>query len=324
MLGGMKRTHLVLATLAVVTLGFGARAAVGFAPTTHAVQRAALGTPTSAAAMEAVIDEPGPVTVESVVAADWAVSRAGLIDLDNPKARAAHLVDGDEPIVIQFHALRHPTRGLWLVDTGVERALRDDPKHSVLGATFLARFLHLDKLKVREDTASWLAAHHETPAGVLLTHLHLDHVSGMRDIPASTPVYVGRGEARSRAALHWFLRGPTDAALEGKGPLRELAFEPDPSGTFDGVIDLFGDRTVFAIWVPGHTAGSVAYLARTPKGPVLFTGDACHTAWGWKNDVEPGTFSEDRARNAVSLDRLEKLVKRHPHIDVRLGHQILR
>ena len=318
------RTKLwVLSGLGILTVGLAARAGVGFTPTTHATVPARLGTTSSSSAMEALVDQPGPVTVETVVGADWAVTRAGLINLKDPKAVAAGLKDGDEPIVVQFHALRHPSRGLFLVDTGIERALRDDPKHAATGDGVVAKVMHLEKLKVRTDTAGWLATQPDAPAGVLLTHLHLDHVSGMRDVPDATPVYVGPGEARSRTTLNYFVRPVTDKALDGKGALRELGFERDADGAFDGVLDLFGDGTVWAIWVPGHTAGSTAYLVRTPKGPVLLTGDACHTAWGWKNGVEPGTFSEDQPRSADSLARLHKLVERHPRIDVRLGHQAL-
>ncbi|HEY2367412.1 MAG TPA: hypothetical protein VGH87_13545, partial [Polyangiaceae bacterium] len=136
----------------------GTRAAIGFRPTAHGVEKASLGAPTTMEAMEALIDQPGPVTVETVVAADWAVTRAGLINLDDPKARAAGLKDGDEPIVIQFHAIHHPTRDrasgereeLFLVDTGVERAVRDDPKHSAIGSgAVVSKFMHLEKLKVK-------------------------------------------------------------------------------------------------------------------------------------------------------------------------------
>ena len=320
---GMKRMHIVSLGLGIVTIAAASRAAVGFRPTTHAVEAADLGVASSSDAMESVIDTPGPVTVETVVGADWAVTRAGLVNLDDPKARAAHLTDGDEPIVVQFHALHHPTRGTFLVDTGIERAIGVDPKKSAFGdALVVSKFMHLEKMKVRTDTATWIAAH-EKPAGVLLTHLHMDHVSGMRDVPNDVPVYMGPGETRERTTLNWFVRPMTDAALEGKGPLRELQFRSDPNDREAGVSDLFGDGTVWAIWVPGHTAGSVAYVARTPKGPVLFTGDACHTAWGWKNGVEPGTFSEDRQASRKSLERLEQLVARHPGMDVRLGHQSL-
>jgi glyoxylase-like metal-dependent hydrolase (beta-lactamase superfamily II) len=118
-------------------------------------------------------------------------------------------------------------------------------------------------------------------------------------------------------------RGVYDDALAGKAPLREIHFSPDPGGEFDGVIDVFGDGTFWALSVPGHTPGSIAYVARTPDGPVLLTGDACHTAWGWEHGVEPGTFSDDRPKSAESLQRLERFAAAHPKMQVRLGHQEL-
>lgn len=211
-----------------------------------------------------------------------------------------------------------------MIDTGIERAVRDDlPRAAVGRGAVVKRFMHIEKMKVRTDTATWLSNQHDAPAGVFLTHLHLDHVSGMRDVPNGAPVWVGPGEVEDKSAVNYFVKPVADAALEGKGALREWQFKADPSGAFDGVIDVFGDGTFWALWVPGHTAGSTAFVARTASGPVLFTGDACHTAWGWKNGVEPGTFSEDQPKSAVSLSRLEKLVERHPHIEVKPGHQLL-
>jgi glyoxylase-like metal-dependent hydrolase (beta-lactamase superfamily II) len=132
---------------------------------------------------------------------------------------------------------------------------------------------------------------------------------------------VGAGDAGDRSLMNLFERGVYDAALEGKGPLREIRFAPDPDGAFDGVLDVFGDGSFWAIWAPGHTPGTIAYLARTPAGPVLLVGDVSHTAWGWEHHVEPGSFSDDRAKGAESLDRLERFVARHPTIDVRFGHK---
>jgi N-acyl homoserine lactone hydrolase len=290
-------------------------------PTNHAAVPSPIGIARPSSALEAVVDVPGPVVVETVIGADWEAARSGLINLDDPKAREAKLVDGPEPIVILLHAIRHPTAGLYVVDTGVERAQRNDPKHAAWSG-FVANYMGVDKLRVRTDTASWTAAQKEPVKGVFLTHLHPDHVSGMRDVPNTAAVYTGAGESAERHLTNILVQPMVDAALEGKGDLREWRFTNDPDGAFDGVVDIFGDGTVWALQVPGHTDGSTAYLARTPNGPVLLTGDASHTIWGWDQGVEPGTFSSDVPRGRRSLEQLRAFVAKHPQIEVRVGHQV--
>ncbi len=195
----------------------------GCAATTHDTTPTALGVQRPAATLEAVVDQPGPVAVETVVAARWEVDRSGLINLDNPVAKAAGLKDGPEPIELFVHVIRHPTRGVYLIDSGVEHAFLADPDHALIHG-MLGGMAHLDKMKVRNDTQSILARAGAPVQGVLLTHLHLDHVLGLRDLPASVPVYVGAGDAADSSFMNLFERGVYDAALEGKGALREVTF----------------------------------------------------------------------------------------------------
>ena len=295
---------------------------VGCLATDHKVEPAKLGTASRTSAMLAVIDQPGPIAFETVASADWSVDRSGLINLDNAKAKAAGLKDGLEPIQLFFHAVEHPTKGLFIVDTGAERALRDDPEHAGLSG-MAANAFGVDRMKVKVPLADYLAKRGKPLAGVLLTHMHADHIAGTPDVPAGTPIYAGPHEATSRAFMNVFTQSLTDKLFAKQGPISELAFSPDPDQRFDGVIDLFGDGSLWALYVPGHTPGSVAYVARTTSGPVLMTGDTCHTAWGWNNDVEPGSFTTDRPANIESLARLRRLVREHPAIAVRLGHQSL-
>jgi N-acyl homoserine lactone hydrolase len=314
----LKNTARVLAALAACLALF---VAIGVRASDHPTRPSALGRPSSSAAMEALVDVPGPLTVETVVSAEWKVDRSGLLNLGHPAARAAGLRDGLEPIEIYLHVVRHPARGRFLIDTGVERALRGDPARAAIRGA-VADAMHAEHLRVRRDTASVVAA--EGPlAGVFLTHLHLDHIAGMPDIPRGTPLYAGPGETAQRFFLNAFVKATTDRELAGHAPIQEWRFARDPAGRFEGVVDVFGDGSLFALQVPGHTAGSTAYLARTTAGPVLFAGDTCHTAWGWRHGVEPGDFTRDRARNVESLRRLRALVAAHPRIAVRLGHQHL-
>jgi N-acyl homoserine lactone hydrolase len=295
-------------------------AAQGCVVSGHPAAEARWGKSASAADLEQTLDQPGPIEVTTIESADWQVPLEGLVNLDHPQARAAGLRDGEQPIVIYFHALRHPTRGLFIVDTGVEHRFRTDPEHALVGGV-LAKLAKIDTLRVKLDLGQWLAQQPEPLAGVFLTHLHLDHVMGLPDVPAGTPIFCGPGEARSHGFLNLFTRPITDRALEGHATLGEWQFQPDPARRFSGVLDVFGDGSLWALHVPGHTPGSTAYLVRTPRGPVLLAGDASHTAWGWDHAVEPGNFSKDVEQSARSLAQLEALVRRHPGIDVRLGHQ---
>ncbi len=306
----MKNT-LLLMTMVVLS---------GCAVTSHQTLASGLGTPKSTSDLVALLAEPGTVELETVNSADWAVELKGLVNLDHPRAKAAGLVDADEKIQVYFHVIRHPTRGVFIVDTGIETALRDAPEKSAMSGLIRSQ-MQMEKLKVHQPLGEWVAKEKKLE-GVFLTHLHPDHITGMADVPAGTTVYVGPGESTDSQFIYMFVRGSVNRSLEGKPPLNEWQFKADASGQFDGVLDVFGDGLVWAIWVPGHTPGSTAFLVRTPKGPVLITGDASHTRWGWDHDVEPGTFTGDAPRGAESFKKLRAFVAAHPEVSVRLGHQL--
>ncbi len=317
-----SRRRIALGLVALVLVPLAALLAFGWPASRHPTVAARLGVVRGARAMESVLDTPGPIAVETLVNGTWSVDRSGLVNLDHPAARAARYTDALEPIEIYAHVLRHPTRGVFLVDTGVDTALRDAPARSPLHG-LAAQAAHTERMAFRTMTGDWIRAQPSPPTGVFFTHLHLDHVLGARDVPHGVPLYAGEGELAWRAAENLFTQPITDEALAGHGPVQLLPFRADPDGVFEGVLDVFGDGSLWALRVPGHTPGSLALVARTPDGPVLFTGDTCHTAWGWTHGVEPGGFTHDHARNAASLRALRALAARHPRMIVRLGHQRL-
>lgn len=310
----------------------------GCSASTQPTRTAALGTPVSFARAEADLARPGPIRFERVSAADWAVARSGLINLDHPRARAAGLEDGLEPIEVFFYVLEHPKHGDYLVDSGIAQGFRAPGRHPDVSLA-VESVLDTETLDIHVTTAEWLATRPRPVSGVFLTHLHLDHVMGLPDVPESVRVYVGPGEAEARGFLNLFSRGTIDRMLARDTPLEVWPFagETRASGGVDvvdttgvadvvdvvDVVDVFGDGSLFALHVPGHTAGSMAFLVRSTTGPRLLVGDSSHTRWGWENGVEPGTFTADAARNAESLAILRALAARHPEIEVHLGHQRL-
>jgi N-acyl homoserine lactone hydrolase len=245
----------------------------------------------------------------------------GSLNLKDPKAMRAGLNDRTEPIQIYAHVLRHPTHGLFMVDTGVSKRLVQDP--AGVGVGWVVRqFSPIKKMQIRQDTLSIINSESIPLKGIFLTHLHLDHISGMPDVPEDIPIYTGPGEAGGKKFENVFVQGMEDRFFEGRSEIQEFQFTRDPDGKLDGVVDIFGDGSLFAILTPGHTAGHLSFVVRTPNGPVLLTGDACHTRWGWENGVEPGSYTFDRESEQRSLRALKALSERHPQMVVRLGHQI--
>lgn len=292
----------------------------GCSLSTQPLGPAAPGKASSSAEMERLIDQPGPVEFETINSADWSVPLSGLLNLKSEAAIQAGLSDREEPIQVYAHLLKHPKRGNFLVDTGVSKKLLDDPGKEGLN-WLIRREMGIEKLKLKKSTADILRGINGKLAGVFFTHLHLDHISGMPDIPNDVPLYIGASESTERSFMNMFVQGVSNKLLENKQALQEWRFQPDPQRRFEGIVDIFEDGSVFAISMPGHTPGSVAYLIRTTRGPVLLTGDTCHTRWGWEHTVEPGDFTRDNERNLKSLKSLKALVARHPQIEVRLGHQ---
>jgi N-acyl homoserine lactone hydrolase len=81
----IKHRPIVCALISLVVV-MAATAADGCSATGHRVELVTLGTPRPASALEAVVDQPGPLTLETVVGADWHVARSGLLNLDHTKA----------------------------------------------------------------------------------------------------------------------------------------------------------------------------------------------------------------------------------------------
>lgn len=110
--------------------------------------------------------------------------------------------------------IEHPTRGTFSIDTGVERAMRDAPERAVLRGP-AASAMHAERLQVRQPLGQWLQQRDGKLAGVLLTHLHADHVMGLPDVPRGTPIYVGPGETTARSLMNVVVQPLIDDYLAG-------------------------------------------------------------------------------------------------------------
>lgn len=276
-------------------------------------QKASLGRAASLSELLSVANLPGPIQLKKHIAADWQVPLSGLLNLDHPKAVAAGIKERDENIQLFVYSLRHPSKGTFIVDSGISERFRDGTNNTDV-SYIVQKAMNTSMLKVKLTTKE-LDQRLGGISGVLLTHIHLDHIMGLTDLGSDTPVYIGPGEADSKLVTHLATRGTSNRLLANVSALQEWQFGAE------GIIDIFGDGSLWAIHSPGHSPGSTAYLARTATGPQLMIGDATHTRWGWDNQVEPGSYSKDGPLSAVSLQRLYSLTQQIPGLLVHPGHQ---
>src|SRR5262245_31325990 len=228
----MRRLGSRLAVLALFALGCRA--------TTHPTVAAPVVAPASngaPASWDEVFAKPTTTKVDLVLAAHWVVKREGLVNLDHPEAKKAGLKKGDAPIILQVGVVRHPERGDFLVDSGIDRDLAAGRKGAVRGAVKN----YLRELEPVLSTGDLVAREKLDVRGVLLTHMHLDHVLGLADVPDTATIWVGHGEPATKAGIHGLLRPTFARLLEGKAPFAELPGKGMPLGPIPNAIDLFGD-----------------------------------------------------------------------------------
>lgn len=258
------------------------------------------------------------VEFQVVKVADWEASLAGLLDLDDPKAKAAGLKDRKEPISIYFYLVKHPKFGTFMIDSGVGESFTKG-KDALPISSIVESQMHFSKMQVYQTTKTYLHQNKIDIKGVFLTHLHLDHTLGSSELDNSIPLYVGPGEVTSKYFINLFVQGSTNRLLGENSNLIQFDFGKDKDQIT--VLDFFGDESFYILSVPGHTPGSLAFFIPTKEGAHLVLGDTSHTSWGWKEGVTPGAFTSDHKLNRKSLDFLKGLENTHKLKFVYPGHQ---
>lgn len=152
--------------------------------------------------------------------------------------------------------------------------------------------------------------------GVILTHTHWDHVSGLTDFQ-NVPVWITAEERQ------FIYKGGFVTAVARSIPnvnYQEYTFESGPYFGFDKSYDFYSDGSIVLVPAPGHTSGSVIIFLALPNGKrYAFVGDLVWQQEGiTKREERPWLqrlFADTDGRELQkSLLRMSALVKRFPEI----------
>lgn len=193
------------------------------------------------------------------------------------------------------YLIEHPD-GRILVDTGWHTAVRDDQ------ISHLTRHIHIAsvaQLPKGEAVTEQLDRLHLKPQDidiVVLTHLDVDHASGLKLVKDAKKFYAHPEEIKdaNKNAIRYNRKMWDGIDLEG------IPFTYDGIAPHEKSFDVFGDGTVRFIELSGHSKGTTGVLIQNEDRFVILTGDACYNRHNWEECQLQGiTVSKENAMRSI-------------------------
>lgn len=256
-----------------------------------------------------IFQNPRDVTLESFKTGTVNIDRRGTINTEHPEA--GYIKDEVLNVPIISHLIHHKELGDFLLDAGLDKSYADDPYGGVKGE-FADEFFqeknenikfHLDSKKINLK-------------GIFLSHLHSDHIAGIRELPKNILYLVGKGkiEQYQPAMYGNFLKG-----VETVYELDFLKLEKIPP--LGHCADLLGDGSIWAVSTPGHTKGHISYLINGLEGPIFLTMDACFIQDNLKLKIAPSDYTWDINMAQKTLEMIIEFLEDYPEVRVICGHE---
>jgi N-acyl homoserine lactone hydrolase len=158
---------------------------------------------------------------------------------------------------------------------------------------------------------------------VVMTHLHLDHASGVAQFPDATFIVTAR-EWEAATDGPGLRAGYVSRQFDHAFDWRTIDFDGDEVNsykTFGRSLDLFGDGSVRIVFTPGHTPGHTSLVVRTARGEFLIVGDAAYTMRTIREGTMPfGPADEHEFRR--SLREVQRYLEQTPDAVACPGHDL--
>ena len=192
---------------------------------------------------------------------------------------------GPGKVTDSCYLIRHGDQNMvW--DTGLPAETKNKPMNENGMVASIDRTLadQLGQLGVKPADVSVLG----------ISHMHGDHIGQAAQF-TNARLVVGKGDFDRLAGR------PEDSLKGWRGAGKQVTL-----ATAD--VDVFGDGSVVALHLPGHTPDHLALLVKLASGPVLLTGDLYHTTIARQKRAVPG-FNTSREQTLQSMDKFEKIAK---------------
>jgi len=195
---------------------------------------------------------------------------------------------------VKAFLIEHP-KGRILVDTGWDSEVRTHPVRTLTWPLWCTSKPRLPQGTAVDEQLQALGIQTQDLDYVLMTHMDIDHDSGLRLVKDARRILVS---PREWDAFHAggvrYARRPWRGVVIGKMPLQQ-----DPAAPFGESWDVFADGSVKVLSTPGHTAGSVTIAVTGADGFVLIVGDTGYNRRSWETLCLPGPVQNKQNLHAA-------------------------
>lgn len=268
------------------------------------------------------------------------VKRVSIISTGTVQIRPQHVESNGTPELWWLSTSRHWTaprpinvyvieheKGLVLFDTGQDRRSVTDPNYfprGVVGHLYgrLAKFDIPEGATLTEQLRS-LGYDIADVRIAILSHLHQDHIGGLRELPESAQVFTSSAELAEVDKRFAVLGGLLRDHIRVPG-LTWVPITPEPIqnhsiAPFTHAYDVMGDGSLMLLPTPGHTPGSMSLLLRSQGLPsMLFVGDVTYDAQLLAAHRIPGVGNPAGLHETTR--RINQLAARFPGLPILAAH----
>lgn len=184
---------------------------------------------------------------------------------------------------VSSYLIEHP-QGLVLIDTGWNKMVRKSNWRE-LGPQVQINTGYLPAGWAVDERLAALGYRPEDLDLVLLSHLHCDHVSGLKHVKNAKKILVSQPEWRVANRLPMVY-----LPHEWRGVnVQTYDYTKNGVGPFGESYDVFGDGSLLQVHTPGHATGMSATLVRGRDGRyVLLAADTGYSNDSWEKMLTPG------------------------------------
>lgn len=228
--------------------------------------------------------------------------------------------------------LQHPTHGNILFDTGYSG--------------------HFDKASQRfpERLYQWITPVHQTQSlktqlrsqniraeninYIIISHFHSDHISALKDFPNAKFIChpnawqsiksVGRFKGLLKAFMPSLLPNDFEKRLHLLKPTNQSTL-PKALKPFSLGMDIFSDKTLYAIDLPGHAEGHIGLYFKSAEDKKIFLiADGCWHQSSYQKKSYPSRLTHLIHHNSVqykqTINKLHELYQKNKSIEIIPSH----